>query len=257
VARAPSLLATARPDPGWSRLVLLGAAGTAGGGLAGLLGGLVYGFAGAAQPLDPGTGASSVLLVMVALSVLIGLIGAAGVAFGIAATGLAPGQNSQWSILGGAAGGLIVGGLVKLLGLDAIGLLFGRSPGDFTGGPEGAVLGAAVGLGVWLGSRNRKALALRRSVAAAGAAGAAAGAAIVLLGGRLMGGSLDLLARQFPSSRLRLDQIGSLFGEQGFGPISRVATGALEGMLFAACVVAAMITTDRGLGTTGSGSLRG
>ncbi len=68
---------------------------------------------------------------------------------------------------------------------------------------------------------------------------------IPLLGGRLMGGSLDLLARSFPDSRLRLDQIGSLLGESGFGPVTQVITGALEGALFGGCIVAAM-TIARG-----------
>jgi hypothetical protein len=51
---------------------------------------------------------------------------------------------------------------------------------------------------------------------------AAGGAAllVVLLGGRLLGGSLALLARSFPGSRLRLDHIGALFGESGFGRLS-------------------------------------
>jgi hypothetical protein len=56
-----------------------------------------------------------------------------------------------------------------------------------------------------------------------------------------MGGSLDLLARNFPHSRLRLDQIGAVLGEQGFGPISQVVTGCLEGALFGACIVGAMV----------------
>jgi hypothetical protein len=68
---------------------------------------------------------------------------------------------------------------------------------------------------------------------------------IPLLGGRLMGGSLDLLARSFPDSRLRLDQIGALFGESGFGPVTQLITGALEGALFGGCIVAAM-TVARG-----------
>lgn len=71
--------------------------------------------------------------------------------------------------------------------------------------------------------------------------------AIPLLGGRLMGGSLDLLARHFPGSRLRLDQIGSLFGESGFGPISQVVTGGVEGLLFGGCIAGAMIIARRGL----------
>ena len=238
--QSAALLPAQRHD--WRQVVLLGGAGTVGGGLAGLIGGLFYGFVGAAN----GVGAASVLLVLVSLTLLVGLVGAAGVAFGIAAAQLAPGRGWQWSMLGGAAGGLVVGAIVKLLGLDAFTLLFGQTPGDFTGAAEGALLGGAVGLGAWLGSRGAGAGRLRRGVAAAGLAGAAAGIAIPLLGGRMFGGSLDLLARHFPQSRLRLDPIGGLVGEAGFGPVSAIVTGGLEGLLFGACVVGAMILARRG-----------
>ena len=77
---------------------------------------------------------------------------------------------------------------------------------------------------------------------------AAAGAVIALVGGRLMAGSLDLLARTFPDSRLRLDQVSALFGESGFGPVTRLVTSCLEGALFSACVVAAMIFAQRSFG---------
>ena len=144
-----------------------------------------------------------------------------------------------------------MGGVVKLLGLDAFNLLLGRSPGDITGAAEGALLGGAVGLGAWLAGRGAEPPSLRRGVAAAGLAGGAAGILIPLLGGRLMGGSLDLLARTFPDSRLRLDQIGGLFGESGFGPISQIVTGGGEGALFGGCVVGAMLIARRSLGGTG------
>jgi hypothetical protein len=62
-----------------------------------------------------------------------------------------------------------------------------------------------------------------------------------------MGGSLAMLAESFPASRLRLDQIGRVFGEQGFGPVSQTMTGALEGGLFAACLVGGMILARRSL----------
>jgi hypothetical protein len=62
-----------------------------------------------------------------------------------------------------------------------------------------------------------------------------------------MGGSLDLLATTFPDSRLRIDQIGRLFGEDGFGPVSQIVTGGLEGALFAACVVGAIRLARRQL----------
>lgn len=60
-----------------------------------------------------------------------------------------------------------------------------------------------------------------------------------------MGGSLDLLARHFPDSRLRLDEIGDLFGENGFGPISQLVTGGIEGLLFGGCIVGAMTIARR------------
>ena len=234
----------------WRQFFLLGGAGTLGGALAGFIGGLLYGFGGASQPLEPGMGAVSVLLVLVAITTLVATVGAAGVSFGIAATGLAPGPPRLWSIFGGAGGGMLVGAFVKLLGLDAFDLLFGQSPGDITGAPEGALLGAAVGLGAWLASS--RAPGRRRGVAVAALAGGAAGVVIPLLGGRMMGGSLDLLARSLPGSRLRLDPIGALFGEQGFGPVSHPVTGGLEGALFGGCIVGAMILARRSMGDASS-----
>jgi hypothetical protein len=138
-----------------------------------------------------------------------------------------------------------------LLGVDAFNLLLGRSPGDITGAAEGALLGGSVGLGSWLGNRGAGRLSVRRSIAAAAPVGAVAGILIPLLGGRMMGGSLDLLAQSFPDSRLRLDPIGGLFGESGFGPVSQIVTGGLEGALFAACIVGAMVLARRSLGISG------
>ena len=236
---------------GWRPFFLLGAAGTVGAGLAGLIGGLFYGFAGASQPLAPAMGAASVVLVLLWLTMAAALTGGAGVSFGIAAAGFLPGRASPWTIAAAAAGGMLVGGLVELLGLDAFNLLLGRSPGDITGAAEGALLGGAVGLGAWLAERNAGWASLRRSAAAAALAAGAAGAAIVVLGGRMMGGSLDLLARGFPDSQLRLDPIGRLFGESGFGPLSQAVMGGLEGALFGGCIVGAMVIARRRLAASG------
>ena len=74
---------------------------------------------------------------------------------------------------------------------------------------------------------------------------------IALAGGRLMGGSLDLLASRFPESRLRLEQIGSLFGEADFGPVSRAVTGCMEGALFGVFVVGAMLIAQGNLAAEG------
>lgn len=238
---APLTVASVK-RPSIREAVLLGGAGTVGGGIAGFLGGLFYGFTGASQPLAPGMGAISVLLVLLCLTILVAVIGGAGVAFGIALADLLPGR--AWRIAGGALGGFLIGAIVKLLGIDAFNLLIGRSPGDITGPFEGAILGAAIGLASWLGLRIPW---LRRRLALAAVIGALAGVVIVLLGGHMMGGSLDLLATQFPGSRLRLDRLGALFGEAGFGPISQAVTAALEGALFATCLVGAMGLARRGM----------
>ena len=216
-------------------VLLLGLAGTAGGAAAGLLGGLFYGFAAAAAQ-GPAGGAASALIVLLGITLLLALIAGAAVSFGIAAAAARAGRLDGSAVIGGALGGLAVGAVVKLLGLDALGLLFGRAPASITGAFEGVLLGGAVGIGAWLAGR----LSLRRSAAAACLAGGLAGLLIALAGGRLLGGSLDLLVRHFPGSRLRFDAIGALFGESGFGFLSQAITAALEGALFAGCVVAAM-----------------
>lgn len=231
----------------WRDVVLLGAAGTIGGGMAGFLGGLIYGFAAASGPAQPGVAGISVLLVVLCVTIAVALMGGAGVSFGIVLGNRISGRKWWGNIMGGALGGLIIGAVVKLLGLDAFTLLFGHSPARITGASEGTLLGAAVGLSAWLAFRAGWAR-LRRSAALAVIIGAVSGAVIALLGGRLMAGSLDLLARTFPDSRLRLDQISGLFGESGVGPHTGVVTGALEGALFSACVVAAMILAQRTYG---------
>ena len=244
VASAVDGRSPAASTPRWPRVVALGAAGAIGGGIAGLTGGLLYGFAGVSTPVQPGVGALSVLLVVTAGCVVGGAIGGAGVGFGLAMA--ADGERPAWyrNALGGALGGLLTGAVVKLLGLDTLNLLFGHAPSDITGAVEGLVLGGVVGFGAWLGWRGgRPRLRLGSGIAAL--AGALAGVAIALAGGRLMAGSLDLLARTFPESRLRLDPIGALLGEQGFGPVSQVVTAGLEGALFGGCVVGAMIVARR------------
>jgi DNA-binding winged helix-turn-helix (wHTH) protein len=229
----------------------LGTAGIIGGGIAGVIGGLLYGFAAASQTLQPGTGAISVLLVVLSITILVAVMGGAGVGFGIAAAGLFFRHSWLSSVAGGAAGGLIVGAVVKLLGIDAFNLLFGASPGDITGAAEGAVLGGAVGVGAWLASRDTDLFSVKRAIGASALTGAVAGIAISLLGGRLMVGSLDLLVRQFSGSRLRLDQIGRLFGEDGFGEITQIVTNGLEGALFAASITGAILIAQRRLKMTG------
>ena len=134
--------------------------------------------------------------------------------------------------------------MVKLLGVDAFTLLFGRAPAGITGGVEGAVLGAAIALGAWLGG-GLEALPRWKPVLGAGLVTAAAGVLIPLTGGNLMGGSLELVARSFADSRLQLDALGRYFGEVHFGQATQVILGGVEGLLFGGCVIAGMVLAVR------------
>ena len=245
-----------RPEHRWRDLVAIGGGGTLGGAVAGVVGGLAYGFDASAQPVQAGMGAISVVLVLVAVTTLVATIGAAGVAFGIALARTAWRSSPAWSIGGGAVGGLVVGALVRLIGIDAFDLLFGQSPGNITGGAEGLVLGAAVGLACWLAFRGEGATPWRRAVTLSAGVGAIAGLLIPLAGGRMMGSSLALLAERFPGSRLDFAQLGRLFGESDFGVVSRTVTGGLEGALFAACIVGGIIVVGRRLSGTDAPSPR-
>ena len=231
----------------FARFVDMGRAGLIGGGAAGLIGGLVYGFAGVA---DGGAGgAVSGLLVLAALTALVGMIGGAGVGFGVGAARFLSRRHKPSLLVGGAGGGLVVGAIVRLVGLDAFSLLFGSAPGAMTGAGEGVLLGAAIGAGVWIAQGRR----WRIAVLTGGVLTAAAGAGAALSGGRLMGGSLAALAAQFPAARLRLDHLGALFGESTFGPVSQAATAGLEGAVFGAAMVLALSSQRRQLnGSAGS-----
>jgi DNA-binding winged helix-turn-helix (wHTH) protein len=241
---APARAGQNGPAIAFTHAPALAAAGTVGGGLAGLVGGLFYGFIGAADGAHGGTGSMSALLVILCLCILVAVIAGAGVSTGIAAAGLDQRSSPLRLIAGGAVGGLLIGALAQLLGLDAFTLLVGHAPVGITGAPEGALIGAAVGLGASFAIRGAQP-SRRRAGLIGAACGLAAGALVSSLGGRLMVGSLDLLARTFPDSRLRLGHLGALFGEDGVGPITRLVSASLEGMLFCAFVVAALVTARR------------
>ena len=225
----------------WRELLITLSAGIAGGGIAGIVGGLIYGFAAGSEPAQAGPGSLSVLLVLLAVTILVALIGAAGVCAGLAIANLARPGSLVWSVVGAAAGGLLVGAFGKLLGLDAFTLLVGRSPGNITGASEGALIGAAVGLAAWL-SRGGS---VRRGVAVAAACGAAAGIVISLLGGRLMLGSLELLASGFPNSRLRLDELTRPFATPTLNHLAHVVDAGAEVGLFVAGVVGTITLARR------------
>lgn len=233
--------AAANPDAyDWRQCRLTLGAGATGGGLAGLLGGLAFGFAAAAQARQSGVGAVSALLVLVAVATLLALIGAAGIGGGVAVARLVARDVPFAGLMGGAVGGLLVGAFGELIGNDAFLLLFGQAPGDITGAIEGLLLGAAVGLADDRGRRLSAGGSLPRGLLRAAATGALAGLLIAMTGGRLLGGSLARLAERFPDARLHLDPLGALLG-----PFAATVTSVLEGAWFSLCLVGALVLARR------------
>lgn len=220
----------------WARYLLLAGAGVVGGALAGLVGGLAYGFVAAGQSDEA---RSSVVLVLAALTVLFSILGSVGICLGLAAVVR---HRAGWAgyMGGGAIGGMLIGGSVKLLGIDAFSLLYGSAPASMTGGMEGVVIGAGVGLGLWFARDSGPVRLLPAALI-----GVLIGVAIPALGGKLLGGSLYAVAQMLPQSQLRPDQIGVLVGESGFGPVSAMVSGALESLLFVVGVVWAMALAQR------------
>ena len=234
-AQPATLAATPAPLP--LALPLPLAAG-AGGALAGVAGGLLYGL-GASSSVG---GATSLFLVMLAVCVGVGGIGGLGVGAGIAAAHRLAGRADWRLAAGGALGGMLVGAVVKLVGLDAFALLFGRRPFQMTGGFEGALLGLAIGAAAWVALARRQ--SPRRAAATGALAGLLAGVPLALLG-TMMGGSLDALTGTLPIPNVSLDPIARLLGEPMFGPRSHVVTTLIEAALFCAAVTAALAFARR------------
>jgi hypothetical protein len=57
--------------------------------------------------------------------------------------------------------------------------------------------------------------------------------------------SLDAIVAGFPATRLRLDLLGRLFGEDGLGLRTRVALSLGEGLLFGAGLAAGLTRRPR------------
>lgn len=216
------LVATTDYRTAW--LIGGGALGAAAGGT---LVGLAYGVLAAG---DEAGNALSLVLVLICVSVLAALVSGLGIAGGIGLFGSA--RRSDWwrPVVGGALGGLALGGFARLLGLDALRLLTGNAPTAITGAAEGLAMGAAVGAGLLL-ARNRSPIV---GIAAPAALGAVTGAAIVALGGTLMAGSLTALVDSFPTAALPL----AVLPQGGW----MLLAGAFEGAVFAAGLVAGMVS---------------
>jgi DNA-binding winged helix-turn-helix (wHTH) protein len=219
-----------------------------GGGIAGITGGFLYAILAASGA--PSSEVPAVFMVMLGVCSAVGLLGGAGVGFGI---GVAGSYAPPWRIItGGALGGLVLGAFVEVFGIGAFSLIAGTAPSGVTGALEGAAIGTAVGLSLVYAERKfrragRPVHSVKAGMHVAGMLGALTGGLIILAGGQMLAGSLNALHVAFPTSRLRLDlgQVG--LQATGFEWMIEIASGALEGGIFSLCLLWALrkARTDR------------
>src|ERR1041384_170980 len=223
-----------------------GNGGMPGGAASGLPGGIILGSGlGIAREASPLEGAELVL-VLVTLGFFIGAVGGLGVTAGMISLGHVAYRHSKWwSVVGGVAGGALVGGSTKLLGVDTVRALFGQSPTGITGAFEGAVIGAGLSLGIVIAT-----IVIRHSrswhrVVAAALGAMCGGMLLTVIGGNLFSASLEIVARMFANSQIRMDPLAPLFGEVRFGETTQIVMGALEGLLFGAGVASGIEMSSR------------
>lgn len=229
-----------------SEILRRGIGGMIGGAASGLVGGIILGSGlGIAREATPLEGAELVL-VLVTLGFFIGALGGLGVSFGmISLVHVAYRHSKWWSVVGGAAGGALVGGSTKLLGVDTIRALFGQSPTGVTGAFEGAVIGAGLSLGIVIVTMLiRNSRSWQRVLAAASGA-MCAGILLTVIGGNLFSASLEIVARMFANSQIGMDPLAPLFGEVHFGQTTQIVMGAIEGLLFGAGVASGIEISHR------------
>jgi DNA-binding winged helix-turn-helix (wHTH) protein len=229
-----------------SEIVRRGIGGMVGGAASGLVGGIILGSGlGIAREATPLEGVELVL-VLVTLGFFIGAIGGLGVSFGmISLVHVAYRHSKWWSVVGGAAGGALVGGSTKLLGVDTIRALFGQSPTGVTGAFEGAVIGAGLSLGIVIATMLTRNSRSWQRVLAAALGAMCAGTLLTVIGGNLFSASLEIVARMFANSQIGMDPLAPLFGEVHFGQTTQIVMGAIEGLLFGAGVASGIEVSRR------------
>ena len=228
------------------------ASASAGGAVAGLCAGLLGGFL---MTLLPGAGLppGSLLLGLGLVGALMGGLGAAGVGSGLAAAeALFRSWRTPALVALGAVGGGLVGALARRLADALVEAIFAVPTLDLAGGIEGAVIGAAAGLGYGLstsrpngGMATPRGTSRARASLATGLACAVAAALLCAGGFRLGAQSLRSVVRGFPNTQVRFEAFAPLLGETGVGRRTRAALGATEGLLFGVGLAAGLTRRPR------------
>jgi hypothetical protein len=225
----------------WNAIVRQSIGGTLGGATSGIVGGFMLGFALAVVRHVTAVETISIILVLICLGLLIGATGAFGVSFGMVAAAHITYRHSRlWAFAGGAMGGAIIAWSAHLVGVDMLKALFGQSPTGIAGALEGAVIGAGLSLGALVAERWRNGGRPWPRLLGAAFGGMAAGIALTIIGGNLFSASLELIARSFANSQIRMEPLASFFGEMHFGRTTQIVLGAIEAFLFGGCLVGGM-----------------
>jgi DNA-binding winged helix-turn-helix (wHTH) protein len=220
---------------GASDILRQGTGGTLGGAASGFVGGILLGISLAAARHSTAFDTLSLVLVLVSLGTFVGAVGGLGVSFGmVGAACIAYRHSRWWSVAGGAAGGAAIGGITKFLGVDILKALFGQNLTGLAGALEGAVIGAAVSLGAVLIAQFFERATFWHKVLGASIGAMFAGVLLTVIGGNLFSGSLEIVARSFADSQVRMEPLAPLFGEVHFGRTTQIVFGAIEGLLFGA-----------------------
>jgi hypothetical protein len=213
-------------------------AGALGGALAGIAGGGVLLWA-------PGSAAHAESVVaLAAIGALAGAVGSGGIAAGLgAAEALARSRRTLALVLCAAASGAVVAAVAGAIARALLQSLFGVLVEHPGGALEGAVLGAAAGLGyAWSTGPEGGGMAAphgtRRALVTAAVAGSCAAAAVLLaaMDRPLIGGLVHEIARRSRNAELGLEPLGRLIGEPDFGYRTRLLLSGFEG----ACLGAAL-----------------
>ncbi|HTU99631.1 MAG TPA: transcriptional regulator [Luteitalea sp.] len=215
---------------------------------AGLLGGL-------AMRLVPGSEADAHIAFTLALvGALAGFLAGAGIGTGlVAAEAVARSARAVALIAGAAITGLLTGWIAHHGARAVMSGLFGRDIPDMGGPLEGLVLGAATGLGYAIATRrlSQGGMATPRGWSRArvalitGAVAGLGGLALALVGGNLVGASLDLMAGTFAGSQVGLEPFARLLGEGRLRPVTKMVVSGLEAFAFGVGVASGLTLRPR------------
>jgi DNA-binding winged helix-turn-helix (wHTH) protein len=206
----------------WSNAAL---GGTTAGVISGLVGGGLLALApGSTSPL-------AIAPVLAVIGGACGALGGGGVGMGLSLGESQTGVPSHVGhIIGGAAGGGVIGAAVQWLAWWSLSALLGIHV-PIGGGVEGIVIGTAAG-GAYTLAGGR--MPLTQSLLVAAGLCGVAGVALQLLGRPLVGGTIHAIATAAEGSQATLEPLGRLIGEADFGPITRALLAFGEGATFGA-----------------------